>query len=392
MVDQLDVAEQLKSAPFISSNIRRRAAEEIDNLRAELLELRSQKPYCEFAEQVGMPEHSCKPACMVKKAQPTIQLGNYGQAYDMPGTKRAFTYSAQPGNREAHVLGRALEDAKRQKAGDSIDAGLNLLKSLQKNGFGVFQLDDAERTTPDKPSPRADSLQLLQQFLELNRYRLILFGDMWSLWETKSERIGDPSYEDLVCRGETLSQLREVIMLGDSPAKAPGMGTEIGALKTVHLALLTKLMSAVRISIRDNNMFVRHWSELEAAGLVTILRSGRLDTLVIHPTRTGEAAHAEMLELLREYGGAKAKPGGGIGPLSALLKGVKVVRNEHLPDDMIVVSSRVFDAIPESFLPAKEKPSTAKQVRCRCEEDEDLDPQAVDCRCGIGQCENGHVY
>jgi hypothetical protein len=69
-----------------------------------------------------------------------IQIGNRGAAYDSSDTKRAFTYDHQPGNIDASRLGRATDVAAVASAGDSIDRGLALLKALQENGFGVFQV------------------------------------------------------------------------------------------------------------------------------------------------------------------------------------------------------------------------------------------------------------
>lgn len=68
------------------------------------------------------------------------KLGAYGIAYDMPDTYRAFTYAEQPNNPIAWKLGRALSDAHKAGGGDWIDYGLGLLKTLQAEGFGVFQI------------------------------------------------------------------------------------------------------------------------------------------------------------------------------------------------------------------------------------------------------------
>lgn len=70
-----------------------------------------------------------------------IKLGTYGRAYDLPEERRAYTYEHQPGNIEAHKLGRACSDI--HSGGDWIDRGLNLLNSLQREGFGVFELPAA---------------------------------------------------------------------------------------------------------------------------------------------------------------------------------------------------------------------------------------------------------
>lgn len=73
---------------------------------------------------------------------PTIKLGIYGKAFDSPQTRRAYTYREQPDNIGAYKLGRAVLRA--ASGGDSIDYGLSLLKQLQAEGFGVFELGDQQ--------------------------------------------------------------------------------------------------------------------------------------------------------------------------------------------------------------------------------------------------------
>lgn len=87
------------------------------------------------------------------RAWSVLQIGNYGAAYDSPGTKRAYTYDHQPGNIDASKLGRATDIAAVASAGDSIDRGLSLLKALQENGFGVFQVGQPQSI--DTTHPRA---------------------------------------------------------------------------------------------------------------------------------------------------------------------------------------------------------------------------------------------
>jgi hypothetical protein len=69
-----------------------------------------------------------------------LEIGNRGAAYDPRDAKRAFTYDHQPGNIDASKLGRATVVASLASAGDSVDRGLALLKALQEEGFGVFQI------------------------------------------------------------------------------------------------------------------------------------------------------------------------------------------------------------------------------------------------------------
>lgn len=65
-------------------------------------------------------------------------LGCYGALYDGPSVRRAYTYKHQPGNQAAATLGNAWLNT--QRGGDSIDAGLSLLKQLERAGYGVFAL------------------------------------------------------------------------------------------------------------------------------------------------------------------------------------------------------------------------------------------------------------
>lgn len=70
----------------------------------------------------------------------TCKLGAYGTAYDGPLVCRAYTQQDSPGNGPAWKLGRALTVVSQMRYGDEIDRGLNLLKALADEGFGVFEL------------------------------------------------------------------------------------------------------------------------------------------------------------------------------------------------------------------------------------------------------------
>ena len=75
------------------------------------------------------------------QAEPVACLvGMKSSAFDTPTTKRAYTYKEQPGNVQAMKLGRACSEASKRQSGDWIDTGLLLLKTLQGEGFGVFDL------------------------------------------------------------------------------------------------------------------------------------------------------------------------------------------------------------------------------------------------------------
>lgn len=83
-----------------------------------------------------------QPAAQEPVVWSVLQIGNTGSFYDPKGTRRAFTYADQPGNIVASKLGRATLSAANASAGDSIDRGLALLKSLHDQGFGVFQIGE----------------------------------------------------------------------------------------------------------------------------------------------------------------------------------------------------------------------------------------------------------
>lgn len=71
------------------------------------------------------------------------KVGMYGCAYDPPGPCRAYTYEHQPSNLPAYSLGQAHAAAAAMSAGDNIDRGLGLLKALEDQGFGVFEIGRA---------------------------------------------------------------------------------------------------------------------------------------------------------------------------------------------------------------------------------------------------------
>lgn len=143
--------------------------EEIAQLRARLAESESQKPVAKVDEGDDgqwadiLPDVSVRlgdflyaaPVAGPAATPLTVQLGNLGQAFDGPGTKRAYTYDAQPGNRAAWKLGQAAQGPYHQKGGDHIDFGLGLLLDLQDQGFGVFEIADQMPTTaePNDPCP-----------------------------------------------------------------------------------------------------------------------------------------------------------------------------------------------------------------------------------------------
>jgi hypothetical protein len=88
-------------------------------------------------------------------------VGMKGSAFDLPETKRAYTYEHQPGNIIAYKLGSASVAATKRSAGDNIDHGLNLLHELHSQGFGVFALGSeylAPDTHPAPAKPLSDAM------------------------------------------------------------------------------------------------------------------------------------------------------------------------------------------------------------------------------------------
>ncbi|MFY1021153.1 hypothetical protein [Ectopseudomonas khazarica] len=82
------------------------------------------------------------------------KLGIYGRAYDVPGTRRAYTYQHQPDNQGAWRLGEAMSIASKAGGGDYIDTGLGLLKQLELKGYGVYELDQAKDQELHQVDPR----------------------------------------------------------------------------------------------------------------------------------------------------------------------------------------------------------------------------------------------
>lgn len=94
-------------------------------------------------------------------AAPTVQgepairkLGIMGAAFAPLSVRRAYTYSDQPNNTTAWKLGRAA--CKERSGGDFIDYGLQMLQYLQEEGFGVFEIDEADpapKPAEQQPAP-----------------------------------------------------------------------------------------------------------------------------------------------------------------------------------------------------------------------------------------------
>src|SRR5690606_8346242 len=84
--------------------------------------------------------------------QPCL-VGHRGAAYDLPGTTRAYTHTHQPGNSVAAKLGRV--SRMDRSGGDDSDFGLALLRQLQAEGFGVFQLAAAPEPQEKHPDDEA---------------------------------------------------------------------------------------------------------------------------------------------------------------------------------------------------------------------------------------------
>ncbi len=120
-------------------------------------------------------------------------IGIKGSAFDLPTTKRAYTYEEQPGNVVAWKLGQSLETAKRfPPGGDSIDDGLALLKTLQAEGFGVFQLGAEYTALRDALEEPEQPEQEPVAWLSRDEARL-------ALWQAIHQReFGNPNDDKLI--------------------------------------------------------------------------------------------------------------------------------------------------------------------------------------------------
>lgn len=110
----------------------------LDNLGAQVV-----YPSVEEAKAAAQADYEARilsalSAQVQDAAVPALKIGIYGKAYDRPDERRAYTYDEQPHNVEAYKLGRVCSEI--HSGGDWIDRGLNLLKALQREGFGVFEL------------------------------------------------------------------------------------------------------------------------------------------------------------------------------------------------------------------------------------------------------------
>jgi hypothetical protein len=102
-----------------------------------------------------------------------LEIGNRGAAYDPRDAKRAFTYDHQPGNIDASKLGRATVVASLASAGDSIDRGLSLLKALQAEGFGVFQVGQEAQSAI---TALEGEVAMLRDALHIETHKVITCG------------------------------------------------------------------------------------------------------------------------------------------------------------------------------------------------------------------------
>jgi hypothetical protein len=129
-----------------------RIAIEQETLELTLAELQE----CKSVDDNNRGRHQAIAAIKQALAAPVqpvaCLIGAKGSAFDLPETKRAYTYKEQPGNLVAVKLGVACLTATKKTAGDGIDRGLSLLQELQKEGFGVFDLG-AEYTVAQPAAP-----------------------------------------------------------------------------------------------------------------------------------------------------------------------------------------------------------------------------------------------
>ena len=158
------------------------------------------------------------------------KLGIYGKAYDVPGTRRAYTYQHQPDNLGASKLGGACFAAFKAGGGDYIDYGLGLLKQLELRGFGVYELDES-KASEEHQEPVAF------------RCKLSIHKD----WKYIDHRAPD-SFELRECEIQPLFTGPQTAQVNRIPA---GLYAELEALRTLRDATGVYLQSYMRDEIED---------------------------------------------------------------------------------------------------------------------------------------------
>jgi hypothetical protein len=76
-----------------------------------------------------------------------------------------------------------------------------------KNGEKIKPL--YESPVPAMPI-QDDKLEIVRKFLEQKDFRLIMFGDMWSVWKDVTGPERSAGYDSIVTNGKTLQQLIEL--------------------------------------------------------------------------------------------------------------------------------------------------------------------------------------
>ncbi|MEQ6329181.1 hypothetical protein VLF92_12760 [Pseudomonas chengduensis] len=196
------------------------------------------------------------------------KLGIYGKAYDVPGTRRAYTYQHQPDNQGAWRLGEAKTIASLTGSGDYIDAGLGLLKQLELKGYGVYELEEAgapeERTDlirfdfinadgqPDSKMITHDEMRERYAALAKHgeRQESVAFRCKLSIhkdWKYIDHRAPD-SFELRECEIQALFTGPQPDQVNRIPA---GLYAELEALRTLRDATGVYLQGYMRDEIED---------------------------------------------------------------------------------------------------------------------------------------------
>ena len=197
--------------------------------------------FCMFLWSLGQPITPCKPI----QAEPVVCLvGMKGSAFDVPETKRAYTYSKQPGNGPASRLGDACLKAIGGTAGDSIDRGLLLLKALQDAGFGVFDLG-AEYTTPQAQPAKGSVAECNECEWKGQLSQTVYCGSVGPLcpqcYETCEANSLQPAYEEVLADHRRLVRELDVLLNGqDGAAKQASLCDIVAQVKREGLKVVKK--------------------------------------------------------------------------------------------------------------------------------------------------------
>jgi len=90
------------------------------------------------------------------------------------------------------------------------NGGLVTLKGSAENyNHGAYE-NVPVYAAPVVAPVQQDSLDLIRKYLDEHKYRLIMFWDMWSLWQDRPG-MGNEGFDEMVCKGKTLDELLAIV-------------------------------------------------------------------------------------------------------------------------------------------------------------------------------------